>query len=433
MKLLDNQGASGPAWPTLINDRERQDEFPRPAIIARMPRTRPAARADSAALVDQGRAAALRLLIANLTPDGILAATPTAKARSRNYHSVFARDAGICALAMARSGTPRLVAGARAGLATLARHQAENGQIPKFVALHGDGADFWYVGCIDATLWWLIAYKHVCRAAPDLAFEAELAPAAQRAIVWMSCQEHPVLRLVTQNEASDWADIMPRSGFVLYSNALWYYVKRLYDLPEREDTREHFNHLFYPFSGEIAEYRRLRLLNHFVRRSARNNDLYLSFVNFSFWGEEGDVLGNLLAALLGLATDSRAHGIFQRLDHARIERPVSARSTLAPIEPDSPLWRAYMGRHGQNRVYQYHNGGCWPLVGGFWVMFLAALGDARRARAALHALASANALNRWQFNEWFHGLTGRPMGMPGQSWNAAVFLLAADALEHKIF
>ena len=24
-----------------------------------------------------------------------------------------------------------------------------------------------------------------------------------------------------------------------------------------------------------------------------NNDLYLSFVNFSFWGEEGDVLGNL--------------------------------------------------------------------------------------------------------------------------------------------
>jgi glycogen debranching enzyme len=416
----------------MFNDRGRQDEFPPPAIIARMSRTRPGARADDV-LVEQGRAAALRLLAANLTEDGILAATPTSKARARNYHSVFARDAGICALAMVRSGNPRLIAGARASLATLARHQAENGQIPKFVAPHGDGADFWYVGCIDATLWWLIACKHVSRLAPDLAFGAEIEPAVTRALTWMSCQEHPVLRLVTQNEASDWADIMPRSGFVLYSNALWYYVKRLYDLPEQDETREHFNHLFYPFSGEIAEYRRLRLLNHFVRRSARNNDLYLSFVNFSFWGEEGDVLGNLLAALLGLATDARAHAIVHRFERSQIEQPVSARSTLVPIEPYSPLWRDYMGRHGQNRVYQYHNGGCWPLVGGFWVMLLAALGDTTRARAALASLARANAVNRWQFNEWFHGLTGRPMGMPGQSWNAAVYLLAFDALEHKIF
>jgi glycogen debranching enzyme len=383
--------------------------------------------------VERGRAAALRLLVANLTEDGILAASPTSKARARNYHSVFARDAGICALAMVRSGNPRLIAGARLSLATLAHHQAANGQIPKFVQPHGDGADFWYVGCIDATLWWLIAYKQVSRLAPDLAFEAEFAPAVERALKWMSCQEHPVLQLVTQNEASDWADIMPRSGFVLYSNALWYYVKRLYRLPGLEDTHDHFNHLFYPFSGEISEYRRLRLLNHFVRRSARNNDLYLSFVNFSFWGEEGDVLGNVLAALMGLATDARAHAIVHRLERSQIEQPVSARSTLIPIEPYSPLWRDYMGRHGQNRVYQYHNGGCWPLVGGFWVMLLAALGDGARARAALAALARANAINRWQFNEWFHGLTGRPMGMPGQSWNAAAFLLAADALEHKIF
>jgi hypothetical protein len=31
----------------------------------------------------------------------------------------------------------------------------------------------------------------------------------------------------------------------------------------------------------------------------------LSFVNFSFFGEEGDVFGNVLAVLLGLA-DARA-------------------------------------------------------------------------------------------------------------------------------
>ena len=92
-----------------------------------------------------------------------------------------------------------------------------------------------------------------------------------------------------------------------------------------------------------------------------------------------------------------------------------------------------MGRHRQNMVYQYHNGGCWPMVGGFWVMALAALGERKRARLALERLAEANALNGMQFNEWFHGLTGEPMGMAGQSWNAAAFLLAAAALEQRIF
>ena len=143
-------------------------------------------------------------------------------------------------------------------------------------------------------------------------------------------------KLLTQNEASDWADIMPRSGFVLYSNALWHHVKRLYELPGREETLKHFNSLFYPFSGEIAEYRRLRLLNHYVRRRARNDDLYLSFVNFSFWGEEGDVFGNLLAVLLGLATDSRARAIVHRLERAQIAHPVPVFPIVAGLHGAAP-------------------------------------------------------------------------------------------------
>jgi hypothetical protein len=66
-------------------------------------------------------------------------------------------------------------------------------------------------------------------------------------------------------------------------------------------------------------------------------------------------------------------------------------------------------------------------------MVLAALGEPSKARSALDELARANSQNSWQFNEWFHGLTGEPMGMPGQSWNAAAFLLAADSLEGRIF
>jgi glycogen debranching enzyme len=88
-----------------------------------------------------------------------------------------------------------------------------------------------------------------------------------------------------------------------------------------------------------------------------------------------------------------------------------------------------MGRHRQNIVHQYHNGGLWPFVGGFWVMALARLGLQEQARAELGKLAQANALDDWRFTEWFHGRTLAPMGMAGQSWNAATFLLAKRALE----
>jgi glycogen debranching enzyme len=92
-----------------------------------------------------------------------------------------------------------------------------------------------------------------------------------------------------------------------------------------------------------------------------------------------------------------------------------------------------MARHRQNFAYRYHNGGIWPFIGGFWVMALARLGKRRRARLQLERLAAVNRIRGWQFNEWFHGRTGHPRGMAGQSWNAAAFLLAQRALTKNIF
>jgi glycogen debranching enzyme len=101
---------------------------------------------------------------------------------------------------------------------------------------------------------------------------------------------------------------------------------------------------------------------------------------------------------------------------------------LQPLTPQHPLWRLYMGRHQQNLVHQYHNGGIWPFVGGFWVLMLARLGLHEPAWTELARLAQVNALNDWRFTEWFHGRTLAPRGMAGQSWNAATFLLARRAL-----
>ena len=379
------------------------------------------------ALVERCRRESVALLKRNRSRAGILAAYPGARAARRGYNAVFGRDAAICAVGMALSGDAALERAAARGLYTLALHQAPNGQIPMFVVPGRGEADFWYLGCIDATLWWLIATAFLRRTGL-LERRRGVAARQRRALAWLACQEHQRFHLLQQNEASDWADIMPRSGFVLYTNALWYLVKRLYRLPGAAATRRNANQLFHPYSAGTAEYRRTRLLMRYALRGARNRDFYLSFVNFGFFGDEGDVFGNLLAVLCGLAGRAEARRTLRAIERARVATPYPVRALCDPITDGHLLWRPYMARHGQNLAWQYHNGGVWPFIGGFWVAALAEHGRRRRAARELLALARANALGGWRFSEWLHGRTHAPRGMPGQSWNAATFLIAYHAL-----
>src|SRR5690242_18486855 len=124
----------------------------RPSIISGISRARPsryyvhampkltnngtgrgAAAADAGALIAACHARSIDLLRRNLTPAGILAASPGDRARRRGYTAIFGRDAAICAIGMALSGDPQLERAAAARLETLGEHQAPNGQIPKFV------------------------------------------------------------------------------------------------------------------------------------------------------------------------------------------------------------------------------------------------------------------------------------------------------------
>ena len=154
-----------------------------------MPRT-----AEETELLGTCHSQAVELLRRNLTPAGVLAATPGRSAEERGYTAIFGRDAAICALGMAVSGDRQLERAAATGLETLAAHQAPNGQIPKFVAPDQREADFWYLGCIDSTLWWLIALALVDEHRAQSGVRSGLLRRYKRevalALQWLLAQEH---------------------------------------------------------------------------------------------------------------------------------------------------------------------------------------------------------------------------------------------------
>jgi glycogen debranching enzyme len=99
-----------------------------------------------------------------------------------------------------------------------------------------------------------------------------------------------------------------------------------------------------------------------------------------------------------------------------------------PIEPGDKDWREYYRtEHELNLPDQYHNGGSWPWVGGLYVAALVRAGRHKRARETLYRLALTNREGRtheWEFNEWFHGVTGEPRGAADQLWSAGMYVYA---------
>lgn len=367
---------------------------------------------------------AVELLQKNSRPFGILASQLNNKAQKRNYDSIFGRDASICAMGMIVSGDKKLNLSALRSLATLARHQADNGQIPFYVKSEKKEADFYYFGSIDSTLWWLIAIDFVDKNS-NHNLRKKYKKEIDKAINWLRCQEHPNFYLLCQNEASDWADLMPRSGLVAYSNALWYWTKMVYKLSKSLETKKYFNYIFDPRAKipkkDLSKNTRLQKLLLGLKGDKKLLG-YRSFVARQQSGQEFDVFANILAALLGLSSKEKTKEIIKYIKDENLNQtPIKA--TAKPIKKSDKLWRDYMVHLNLNKPGQYHNGGVWPFIGAFWVMLLA-LAEDDIVLNELEKLAELNKKNNWDFNEWFDGQSLKPKGMHKQSWNGAMYILA---------
>ena len=144
-----------------------------------------------------------------------------------------------------------------------------------------------------------------------------------------------------------------------------------------------------------------------------------------------DVYGNLLAYLNNVVDKEKAMMTFRFLWGVGINEPGPVENLYPTVQAGDREWRDYFTVNLLNLPHHYHNGGVWPFIGGLWVRFIHKLGMtdlAKRELVKLARLCAMGVSHEWEFNEWHHGVTGRPMGKCFQAWSAASFLKACHDL-----
>jgi hypothetical protein len=371
--------------------------------------------------IEQARQAALEVLNANrVGPFGGLPRTA-----GWGYPEAYTRDMMISTLGILVSGDENLAGAIRNVLLTLAKNQSPLGQIP---SLAHDPED---LGASDTTPLFLVGtaiFRH-------FSGEADfLEESVQKALTWMAYQCPDESLLVGQQPTSDWRDEQWVLGFGLYVNTLVYTYLRLYhrgqqarQLLEQMQRTDH----------------RIKHMHHHLHEglSVPNQPYYALWAYKVLNNERFDLLGNCLAILSGLANPDRSAAILDWVDKACLD--LQASGLLLPelppclfpyANPGDQDWHPRMQRF--NQPGHYHNGGIWPFICGFYIAALVKSGRFQQAHEKLIRLTEMIQQARrpgleYGFNEWYQAQDGLPRGQDWQTWSAAMYLYAVEAVRSR--
>jgi hypothetical protein len=341
------------------------------------------------------------------------------------YPEPYTRDLMFSILGIAVSENQKLIASIRKVLETLAKNQTEHGHISSLVHNKEDR------GASDTTPLFLLGVGIFRKVTGEMDFLNE---AVEKSLIWMEYQSPSDRYLVAQQPTSDWRDEQWMTGYGLFVNSLVYSYLRILGKHDRADQFRH----------EMSRFT--------IASDTNHHHVYEGMVvkhkpYFAFWSykihssERFDLLGNSLAIISGLASQSRAEDMITWIEEEctemreRGELAIDLPPNFFPyIKTHDPDW---LPRYSMfNNPGEYHNGGIWPFICGFYVAALVAAKRYTLAREKLEALTLCNTTSNtgtvtYGFNEWIKAQDGKPMGQDWQTWSAALYLYAAKCVEEK--
>jgi glycogen debranching enzyme len=405
---------------------------------------------DERGLLETGYQKALDALRRNVTPRGFSACSLSdnrVRGTDANYRSVWARDGAKTIIWSIDLDDPEIRACQAETLRTILSHQAPAGQLPAHVLIDSNEPEYGGVGgitSIDGALWIIIAAFHYAQETGDWDLIGEFADRLQRAMDWLSGLDANNCGLLEIPEAGDWTDLFARSYHILYDEVLWHRCLTAYATilehqgePQRaDDYRSWAAHVksvilrrFWPTTATDESHVGKTFAD--VQYELGDASYLVAQISPFGYSWRCDVYGNLLAYMSNVVDRERALMTFRFLWGVGANEPAPVKNMYPPIQSGDSEWRDYFAVNVLNLPNHYHNGGVWPFVGGMWVRYVHKLGlrdIARRELVKLTHLCAQGVAFEWEFNEWHHGVTGRPMGKAYQAWSAASYLKACHDL-----
>jgi hypothetical protein len=370
-------------------------------------------------LIEKAKGAAVEVLLHNAR--GPYRGLP--RTAGWGYPEPYTRDLMISSLGILVSGNEKLIHTLRKTLTAAAKSQSPLGHIPSLVHDPEDR------GASDCTPLFLMAAAIFRKVVDEDDF---LEPAVRKGMTWMEYQSPSDRVLVAQLPTSDWRDEQWVLGYGLYVNTVVYTYLRLFEQHER------------------ASFLR-EMMGHFTVKADRQNrhvheglvlkyKPYYAMWSYKIYGSERfDLLGNSLAILSGIATPTRAKELvaWTEAECRALRENEDLAVDLPPnffpyVRPDDPDWIPRYRRY--NQPGEYHNGGVWPFICGFYIAALVAAGRPQLAEKKLlaltHLVRPARAADvEFGFNEWYRAQDGTPQGEDWQTWSAAMYLYACACVE----
>ncbi|HKK19403.1 MAG TPA: glycoside hydrolase 100 family protein, partial [Opitutales bacterium] len=403
----------------------------------------------SKSVAARGYEQAIDLLHRCNTEHGFLA-TPTDR---DNYRRIWGRDGSIISLAALLTDDTDLETGCRHTLETLVRHQGPHGEIPSNVDPATNRVSYGgTAGRVDANLWFVLACSEYWRKTGDDDFLDRMVEPLEKVRFLLGAWEFNTRGLLYIPPTGDWADEYLQSGYVLYDQVLYYQALKQFCCLHRHlhDTDDH------ELTDRVSRLRSLIRTNYWFcddddihddgdyiyhkvlyekgREAApkQAGSFWMPFFSPFGYGYRFDAMANVLISLFDIADESQEDTVDKFIEAKIVDEKAELLPAFWPvITPKDEKWddlQMSFAHTFKNQPHEYHNGGLWPLISGFYVASLARRGQSERAERYRKALHRANRLEMkgrdWSFPEFVHGKKHKAGGTHPMGWSAGAAIIA---------
>lgn len=353
-----------------------------------------------------------------------------------NYKRVWARDGVICGLAALASGDEDLIATFRKTLETLANNQHYNGTIPSNVMTKEGTVEVSYgglAGRVDAVTWFIIGICQYGFYTNDATFVKKYEGNIQKCLQLLEAWEFNNKHLLYVPLSGNWADEYITDGYVLYDQLLRIWALKSYNHFAKNDSiaskiqkiSEQLEINFTPNS--IGEKYHERAYNEVNIR----NYMPCSFSPAGY-KTQFDAFANSLALFLNIGSDDFQNSILEYSLELKSEMSLQLLPAFWPPIKESDLdWNLLKNNckyEFRNYPNEFHNGGSWSMVNGFFGLALTAKDKKAEASQLLDAINDANAAEDFSFYENFNSETKEPNGVPFCAWSAAAAVMLHQSI-----